>query len=251
MNEPLSSGRVSGELQADRIGSDMPNDAVPYRSPSVGAILTLCLGALSFLAIFKPVLWVFPLIALVVGFASLRTLANNPLKIGRKAALTGLALACFFFAWGGGHYFSRERALVNQARKFADAWWELIRTKQLRDAHQLHAPITARAKEGETLEEYYDRESGAEGDFTTFFGQPPLSALIKLGPTARPVFQRVGSYDPQLRYDTVALDYQVDFKLNGRSEVLPLRIVMRRNHDTYSGNFNWYVEAVSTPSRGL
>ncbi len=134
---------------------------------------------------FKPTLWVFPLVTFGVGFASLYALAKNPLKIGRKAALIGLALAFFFLAWGGSHYFSRQQWIVHCARQYADAWLELVRADQLRDAHQLHLPKASRIGEGMTMDDYYAAHPLAQTDFDAFFEKPPLKTLLELGPSAQ------------------------------------------------------------------
>ena len=95
--------------------------------PQPLAILTLVLGCFCFPALFRTTLWVFPVVTLVLGVVSLRVLASNPERIGRKAAWLGILLAAFFLAWAATSHYIREAWLVNHARQFADAWLELLK----------------------------------------------------------------------------------------------------------------------------
>ena len=72
------------------------------------SVVTLALGALGFLALLRPVFWIVPLMAIVIGLVSLRSLATHPEQIGRRAVLVGLAVAVFFGAWASTRYFSRS-----------------------------------------------------------------------------------------------------------------------------------------------
>jgi fatty acid desaturase len=54
-----------------------------YRSLSVGAVVVLVLALFSFVALISPLLWFFPVVAIVVGAAVLGSLARHPEKSGR------------------------------------------------------------------------------------------------------------------------------------------------------------------------
>jgi hypothetical protein len=233
--------------QIDQRDEEYREDLVQYRSPAVLAIVTLVLGPFSFLALLKPILWVFPLITIGVGFAALYNLAKNPLKIGRKAALIGLALAFFFLAWGCTHYYSRREWLAHHARQYADTWLELIRSDRLRDAHQLHLRKSLRVADGVSIDDYYATQPYAQADFESFFDKMPLKKLLELGAAAQVTFQRVESYDAQPTSDMLILDYLVKYQDAGRPKTLPMRIVMVRDRDPAAGEFNWCVDRVEPP----
>src|SRR3972149_2495081 len=140
-----------------------------YRSPHILALLTLAVGLMSFLALFHTMFWGIPLVTLVLGVFSLWSLARNPEKIGRKAVLFGMALALFFGAWAPARYLLRQHWLVGIARTYADTWVELIRQKNLQEAHQLHVPKSQRASEGDVLDEFYRKLPNAQLDLARFF----------------------------------------------------------------------------------
>ena len=60
-----------------------------------------------------------------------------------------MALALLFGTWAPARYLSRQHWLVGIARTYADTWVELVRQKNLQEAHQQHVPASQRALEGE------------------------------------------------------------------------------------------------------
>jgi len=170
------------------LGLDESEVSHEYRSPQPLAMVTLVLGCLCFLALFRPTLWIFPLVTLVLGFVSLRALASNPEKIGRKAALAGMFLAAFFLTWAATQRYVRESRLVGHARQYADAWLELLKQQKLREAHQLHVPRGKRAEAGSSLEEFYEKQRYAQSDFESFYDKEPLKEIIQFAPRAQFTF---------------------------------------------------------------
>ncbi len=223
-------------------------DVIQCGSPSLMAMTTLALGLFSFLAVFKPVLWVFPVTTICLGCASLYVVQKNPLKIGRKAALIGLALAIFFLAWGSSHYFLRQQWLTYHARRYAEAWLELVRSDQLREAHQLHLRKSSRLAEGVTMDDYYGKHPYAQGDFESFYDHPQLQKLLQLPPSAKVVYERLGAYDTLANSDTLTLVFRAEMPDDARSKSLPVQIVMVRDRDPATGEFDWCVERVVDPN---
>lgn len=225
-------------------GLDDPEMSHDYRAPQPLAIMTLVLGCLSFLALLRTGLWVFPLVTLVLGVVSLRTLAANPERIGRKAAWLGILLAAFFLTWAATYHYVRESWLVGHARQYADAWIELIQEQKLKEAHQLHVSRGKRAKAGSSLDEFYASERYAQSDFEAFFDKVPLKELVQFAPRAQFVFD--GSRDrlSDLYTERVVLRYLARYEDQGKQREMPLRVLMLRTIDQSTGDYFWEVEGV-------
>lgn len=218
-----------------------------YQSPNVWSLVTAALGVLSLLALIQPVFWIVPLLAVVIGLVALRSLAEHPEQIGRRAVLVGLALAVFFGAWASTRYFSRREWLTREARERADAWLELVRTKQLQEAHQLQTRFAERWTADVSMDEVFPQSERMQVDYLTQFESEPLRTLAALPGEPRVEFERSEDYEPSRNLDTVTLRYRVFYEKRGREQVLPILVVMRRQIDYQSGGYDWYVSRVLDP----
>lgn len=224
--------------------SDAVSGEGEYRTLHALSVVTMVSGGLCFLALFKPIFWVVPLVVIVLGIASLRALATQPEKVGRSAALIGLALAIFFGSWGASRYFSRQQWLARHARQYGDAWVELVRTKQLRQAHQLHLRAGQRIAPGVTMDDYYSKHPYAQSNYDSLFNRDPLRTFAELTGDVRVELERVDRYEQQLHADSVTLRYRVIYERLGRERVLPLLVVLRREIDRSTGDHEWFVSEV-------
>jgi len=214
------------------------------RSPHPLAVATLVLGLLSFLALFSTMFWIVPLVTLIFGVIALWSLAASSERIGRRAALCGMTLALLFGAWAPCRYFSRNAWLVGQARAYADDWLELVRQKKLQEAHQLHGRGNQRAAEGTSLEEFYRNDSQGEGDYQMFFAREPLSTFVELPGPVQVEFKKIDLLLSYQGSDSVVLCYDVMYDRDGRQAVLPMRVVLKREPEFETGDFQWFVEGV-------
>lgn len=219
-------------------------EVTEYRSPQPLAVLALVLGLLSFLAVFRPLFWIVPLLALIFGMIGLWLLSGDPGKVGRKAAIWGIALALLFGAWGPSRYLSRQWWLSRQARVYADTWLELIRQEKFREAHQLHGRQAELASEGVTLDEFYRTDKYAQTDYHVFFGSEPLKSLSELAKNAQIVFERTEDYETEVNFDRVTFRYRVTANRDEREYSLPIRLVMRREPILETADSQWFVESV-------
>lgn len=224
---------------------DMPAaELTEYRSPQPLAVLALALGLLSFLAVFRPLFWIVPLLAFIFGMIGLWLLAGDPQKVGRKAAICGMALALLFGAWGPSRYLSRQWWLSHQARVYADTWLELIRQEKFREAHQLHGRQVERAGEGVTLDEFYRADKYAQSNYHLFFESEPLKSLSELAKSAQIMFERTEDYETEVDFDRVTLRYRVTANQDERKSSLPIRLVLRREPILETADSQWFVESV-------
>ena len=167
-----------------------------YRSLQSLAVLTLVLGILSCLALFRTMFWIVPLVTLILGVIALRLLAANPEKIGRKAAIWGMALALLFGAWAPSRYFSRQWWLAGQARTYADAWMELVQQKKLKEAHQLHGrQETSERARGSRWTSTIGTISTRRPNYDAFFAAEPLKTFSELTGAVQVEFERTEGYE--------------------------------------------------------
>ncbi len=237
MNQPQSE-------KTDLYDYDPDADREFRQPPQVLAIVVLILGLLCFLALFKTMFWVFPIVTAVLGTVSLVSLAHTPEKIGRKAALIGLALAVFFGSWAAGRYFSRQQWLYVNARRNAEAWLKLVQENKLREAHQLHLHTAERIAGGVTLDEYYANQEFAQSQFNGFFDGIPLNEFIKVASRATVEFVRFEAFDPMGSNDDVMLRYVARYEEDGQPKEIEMRIVMRRSIHPMTGQCVWAVYQV-------
>jgi hypothetical protein len=222
-----------------------PGASHEYHSPQPLAIITLALGLLSFLALFRTTLWIFPIVTLVLGLVSLRTLAGQTEKIGRKAAVAGMVLAVFFWGWAAAYDIVREQWLIGHAREYADAWLELLQQQKLREAHQLHVSRGKRAEGNISLEEFYKKQRYAQSDFESFYDKEPLKDIAEFAPHAK--FTYDGSRDrvSDPYSERVVLRYIATYDSHGQARTLPFRVLLLRRVDLSTGDHYWEVEGVS------
>ncbi len=226
-----------------------PDEELQFRQPpQVLAIVTLILGCLSFLAMFSTTFWIFPIVTIALGAGSLISLARNPTKIGRKAALIGLMFAVFFGTCAVSRYFSRQQWLCRHACQNAEIWFQTVKENRLRDAHQLHLHASQRAAEGVSMDDYYQNEEYAQSDYDTFFSDPPMDEFVKVAPQATFEFVQLDGYYPNRYKDDVVVRYVAQYELEGKPRQMEISLVMRRNVHTTTGESGWSVHRVRRPS---
>jgi hypothetical protein len=240
MNEPHSEKYQLPEIEAD-------SEERFSHPPQVLSIVVLILGALSFLALLKPGLWIFPLLAITLAVISLVSLARNPEKIGRKAAIAGLVLAMFFGAWASSRYFSRQQWLAGHARKNADIFLDYVKQQRLPEAHQLHMRFDRRAPEGMSLDEFYETPDFEEGSYTDFFATPPLNEFSKVAPEATVEYQGLAAYKQYGYEDDVVLRYVARYRDEGKPKELVMLVTARRTVHPTTGECGWAILGVSEP----
>lgn len=223
-----------------------PEPDIQFRGqPQVAALVTLALGLFSFLACFNTMFWSVPILTVILGPISLFTLARNPDKIGRKAALTGMFLAILVGSFTVTRHLSRQGWLAGEARQCADTWLERIQQNKLHEAHQLHLPQPQRAATGVSLEKHYNNgQPPLQEGFEGFYGAAPMKKLVEVAAAAK--FEFVGrvGYRPDVSHDDVVLRYLARYKEDGEAKQLKMDICMRRSPETDDGMGSWHVYEV-------
>lgn len=173
-------------------------DELEQPTTSPWAVGTCLLGILSVAALASPVLWMLPIITLLVGGFTLRTLAvRRPAARGRKLVLIGLTLACFLGGFAPVRHFHRQHVLFAQARLCAEHWFDLIRQGRTMDAHRLQLGYAERSDSSSPL----GGPSAGEmrrAQFDAFVKNSPVKELARWGLEGQVAFRgdlRIDSYD--------------------------------------------------------
>ncbi|MGH7192182.1 MAG: hypothetical protein ACREJM_01465, partial [Candidatus Saccharimonadales bacterium] len=112
----------------------------PYREVSGWAVAGLCGGVVSALAMSAEICWLIPPIAVAINLAALREVRLNGSMIGRRAALTGLALALVFGISAPLQAPLHRWEVRSEAIGLARQWFVALRNNQPQTAHQLALP---------------------------------------------------------------------------------------------------------------
>ncbi|HTN75155.1 MAG TPA: DUF4190 domain-containing protein [Pirellulaceae bacterium] len=233
------------------VGTVDEQQLAAYRRVSVAAVIALVLGVASSLALTYWLLWVLPMIAVVVAIVALRAIDTPGSNLtGRGFAVIGLVLALIFGLWAPTRAYTRQQHIYSQARPFADEWLELIRTGQLREAHQLTLRQAERQLTGVDLAEFYAKSSEAKGEYDRFATERFLKKLAEQGD--RVTYTYVGGAElppADMTGQTVMLGYRASWDDNGTPREVPLRVVLHRQQQADPSTYLWRIQGLVDPRR--
>lgn len=219
-------------------------DVSQYRAISVLAVVSLILGLLSPTAMFSPLLWVLPPIALVVSVLALRRIAFfAPALIGRKAALTGLALSVALSIAAPVHWLSYRWVMRNEARQFGPLYFQYLAKQEPHKAFQLTEPPEARQPLDENLWKYYSTHPETYEEFEGYLKRPVVRTLLALGDRAI-----VRYYDTEWQYqdgreDVVYQTYAVTIDNDGEQQTFFIGLRLNRSPVKDTGHTFWRASA--------
>ncbi len=147
------------------------------------AVAALLAGCGSALVLFTSLAAMVPLVAVVLAVVALVELARSEgRRVGRGAALVGLALALGFAAQAAGGFVVDRWIGGRRAAATAAAWADAVREARFADAIGLCSPgaLPARGHEHSQL------ESAAADATTAFKSLPAVTAVAACGQAARP-----------------------------------------------------------------
>lgn len=177
-----------------------------YQPLSRLALAGLLAALLSPIALAHPLLWIVPLTAGLLSALALRSIRRSEGELrgsglAQTALFAALLFGCWAVAWNLSHYYVVGR----QARRYAEAWLELVKEGRLYEAHQLTMSASSRVPGNESLEDLYgratsppnparrDADSDSEGEsrqaleleelsteYTRLIREPAMDQLLKL-----------------------------------------------------------------------
>jgi len=145
----LSSGRLYGDA-VNRAGSAPDQDVLDsdaaaadeYRPVSGMAVAAAIFGVLSLAAAIHPSFFILSVLGVVFAMVAIRDLWRaDSIKIGRLAALVGLALSLFFGCVGLTRSLTATWIANRRAEEVAAGWVDAVRDGRILEAHGLVMPL--------------------------------------------------------------------------------------------------------------
>lgn len=203
----------STESMADELPADRP--------VRISGFLALGLGILSGCVVFSMVFLPLPILTLIVAGIALRPSARG-VPVGRSAAYAGAVLAIFFGSWGWSQVITRNKALQQQATRFAQDWLAILQQGDAELALELTQPPEMRLSEEMPLDVFYQQNETAQENLQGFSERPLVPIVLAGGESLRwelaerPIVTRQKSGDEvivRLKETTGTIDGMVQIDL--------------------------------------
>lgn len=233
--------QVHREVYQSRLNLPDDPDAAQYRAVSGLAIAGLLAGLLSLLALAAPLLWAVAIVALIVNLKALeRIAANAPALLGRKAALAGLAFSVVALCAAPADWIVYRASVRQEARRFAELWFDHLRGDQPHRAHQLTIEPGSRDALGDRLWDAY-RDEMARSMLQQFTVKPEVRTLLALGDKAAVRFYATESQWTDGGRDQVYQTYAVTFPDSDGLKTFFIGLLLQRQVDLASGHAYWQI----------
>jgi hypothetical protein len=217
-----------------------------YRDVSRLAVLAAGLGVASAIVLISPFFIPVALATVLVAVLALRSIAAaGGQLVGRAPAVTGLALAAMFLAWGATRHVSRQAALESAARQSAETWLHLVQSGQLEQALQLRLSSEARLSSPEAMKDFYQKNADAGRELQNFTSGAGVKALVAAGPSARVEYGGLQTAIHDGFNDQVQLKFTL-FRDPAQGGPLPLWINLFRRQNEKSKRGSWEVQSLDT-----
>ncbi len=233
--------QVHREVYQSRLNLPEDPDAAQYRAVSGLAIVGLLAGLLSLLALVAPVLWAVAFVALIVNLKAIqRIAANAPALLGRKAALAGLAFSVIALCAAPADWIVYRRLVRQEARQFADLWFDYLRADQPHRAHQLTVGPTSRDPFDDKLWESY-RDEQARSMLQQFIVKPEVRTLLALGDKATVRYYATESQWAEGDRDRVYQTFAVTYPDSDGLKTFFIGLLLEREIDAPTGHAYWQI----------
>jgi hypothetical protein len=238
------------EIQLTESTDPQDTDMGQYQAVSGLAVAGLLVGLASPAALGHPLLWTVPLVAMVICALALRRIAREaPALIGRKAALTGLALAVLFLAAAPLQGYTYGRLLDWEGRRFAAQWFELVRQNQREKSFELTRQAESRLPLDEDLPSRYPPDSDPLSELNGYLQQPSVQALLALGDKAQVRYYDTERSTRSNRGDVIKQVYAVTYEEDGERKSFFVELSMNRRYVADPGRAFWQLTDFTAPIR--
>jgi hypothetical protein len=221
-----------------------PQDAqlAEYRALAGQAVLALIFGLLSPVALIDPLLWAVPLLGLLFSVWALRRIKRYaPAMIGRKAALSALALSLLFAAAAPADWLLYRKLVGDEARQVADLWFRCLLDDQPQKAHQLTMAPQFRQPLGNKPWDFYRGNPRWRQALEDYVQLPLIRTLLALGPRALVRFYQTAGQARDNENDAVDLLYAVTYEESGERKSFFVSVRLLRTK-LASGGADWRIQ---------
>lgn len=231
------------------------DNLVEYRAVSGLAIAGFLLGILSLLGLVHPLLSLLSLAGVIVSVLALRRITEaSPALIGRKAALTGLALSLIFGISTPVERAVHSRALRAESAEIAVEWFSALRENRPEFAHRLSQyPTTRMARTQSPLKQYETGSMRVEA-LRKLVKESPVDLLLKLGKQAHVRWYQNEEVWSEKELEGVRDIYVVTVGEGAQAVSFFVRLGTTRSQDLATLEWQWQVsksELISAPPPAL
>jgi hypothetical protein len=228
----------------DDLDDELPVDE--YRQISGLAVAAFSIGCLSIVATYSPMLWFVPVVGAVLAAVALRDLSTpGVVKVGRLAALGGLALSIGMGCQAVTRHVLGRRLVERRAVEVVDRWVTAIRQDRLLQARSMLTPrlrpIAGMVGDEENPKIFEDSFAEVNG----FRRLPAVAAILGCGHKAVPRCEFAG-YDEESQERKRAWNVRVRLAPcdGGREVVVRLELDMAYEPKPLLWGQNWEIVAV-------
>lgn len=213
-----------------------------YHPLSRAAVFGLIWGVFTALALIDPFLWIFPAVGILVNSLALWQIARKaPELLGRNMALIGLMLSIFFGTAAVSQWASYRQMLDREARRFTDAWFDLLGRGEVIQAHQLTVHPKLRRPIDERLTRFYAEDARWKESLDAFRETPLVQCLTANSRQAQVRYVRTEGFGREHGDDVVNLGYDVTYQDAGEKKSFVVSVLARRARFA-DGRASWMLD---------
>ncbi len=231
---------------------DEANDPLDeYRSVERWAVAGLLLGMLSSSAMLDSILWLLPPLGILINLIALGRIRRDASRVGRKAALAGLALSVTFAVAPVAQWASAYAILWRQGTPVADQWFEFLREGEPEKVLMLRFSPDMRQGLDEDLWLYFRSDKDARGELQGFVRNPTVRTLLALGPRAEARYYKTSAVATEGGRAIAEYIYTVTYsEKDGKKKTFLLSVLAERKPTKRPGLHPWRVlDVVSRSDR--
>jgi hypothetical protein len=215
-----------------------------YHSPSVLAIVSLCLGIISPVALFAPLLLALAIAGILIGLLALRQISTSDgALIGRSAALWGVGLSIVAIAAVFTRSAVNEQLLTRQAKAAAEEWFALLQSGESEQAFEL----TTASRQGppKVPPGAPEPETPPVSPLDTFRADPVVHFLLEHADGKPVKFVRTEIVDPaDVTNARIQQLYEVDVPAEvGSRQSTTIEVILQRVRGYGANPAQWLVAA--------
>jgi len=233
---------VHREVYQSRLNLPDDADSKQYRAVSAFAIAGLLVGLLSLLALVSPLLWALAIVGVLVNFKALERIKKNaPALLGRKAALAGLALSTIGLTAAPADWIVYRSLVRQEARQFAEMWFDYLRADQPQKAYQLTASPTTRDAIDDNLWDLYREGGDGRNMLRSYVHSPEIRTLLALGDKATVRYYATESQWSDSERDRVYQTYAVTYADSDGLKTFFVGLLLDRTIHPPTGHAYWQI----------
>ena len=238
----VESGAIQPSLSEEVLGDSS------YRAITPWALASLALGAVSFVAVFHPVLLIVPILALLSGIVGWRKVVrDSQVWAGKNIAIIGLTLAGFFAATALARHVSRHMELMSLVDGTALEWFGYLAANEPHKAHQMSVAPSKRLPLDDRLWKSYLNSDELNSGLRSFVAQEPVRALLALGQEARVRPYAVIDRQRRPSGDEIQRLFTVTFQENGKPRSYFMELGVSRGREPTTGVVGWQAGGARGP----